>query len=978
MATVEAIKDQELNYVEPDDVDYELMSADQLTSPHVGAMPMRNAVQPTRLFYGSRFYNQALPLAKPEAPWVQALMEGDKQGRSFDDYLGSKAGALRAKTGMTVRSVGDDHIEGVDDTGAKVRIPLYKSFAYNRKSGITQTPTVKPGDVVAKDGLLAKSSYTDDNGTLAMGVNARVGIVPYKGYSMDDAIVISQAMANRLRSLHTETHAVDFKARGLKGGLDHFRSIFPETFHKDQLSQMDEDGIVKVGTIVHKDDPLVLASQPRNFNSSTQALGQLHKVARTLRADASTRWDSKHPGKVVDIARNRDGSVKVVVESERPTEDGDKLVFRTGNKGITSYVVPDAHMPRTADGRPLEVLLNPMGIPSRANSQLPLEIMLGKVAEKLGKPIKNPGFNKGSDSWIKYVRQQLAENGLSDKEEVFDPRENRKLENPITVGSAYLMKLHHTGACYDDQTEVLSERGWLLWNDVTPDDALATSDERGQDLLFEKPLHLFKYHYEGNLCAFSGRYVDYAVTPNHNMWQKPYYGQRTFSLRQASQLQNTRFKVKQFGLIPRNTDARVQFTIGAHKIDWGDFCEFTGWWVTEGCVGTNKAYVVVYQSSTANPGKVARIEALLQRMGVRWSYYKQDGVVMGFHILEKSFATYFSNYGGHSQFKRMPREIVTGPVAGCLRAIESMLLGDGHRSETTTGPSERLHSTSKQLVDDFQEMAVRAGAGSIVRPVNRDTVKFIENPHYLDAWTASYTTSRAASQVDGDRAGDGFSMPAYNGYVYCAEMRTGLLYVRRNGKPMLCGNSKTSSRGQASYDLNEQPTKGGGEGGQSKRLSGLEVAGMISSGAYANLRESVTLRGQKNDQFWRTLRAGQTPKAPGKPFVFEKFRALLNGAGLHARDMEGGKLRLGLMTDKVLDRYNPMPVRTGDIIDFKTLTPKAGGLFDPTLTTGNRWGYIPLPEAMPNPAAEEQIRHLLNLTRKDFYSVLAGEKDLET
>jgi DNA-directed RNA polymerase subunit beta len=634
MSKVEAIKDHDLNYVDPTDVDYEMLSSDHLTSPHIGAMPMRNAVQPTRLFYGSRFFNQALPLANPQAPWVQAAMEGDEQGRSFDDYLGGKAGALRAKNGLTVHSVGDDHIEGVDDDGAKVRLPLYKSFAYNRKSSITQTPIVKAGDVVPKDGLLARSSYTDGAGTLAMGVNARVGIVPYKGYSMDDAIVISQAMANRLRSLHTDTHEVDFKSQGLKGGLDHFRSIFPDMFHKDQLSQMDEDGVVRVGSTVNKDDPLVLASRPRNFNSSQAALGNLHKVARTLRANASETWDSKHAGKVVDVAKNRDGSVKVVVESERPTEDGDKLVFRTGNKGVTSRIIPDAHMPRTADGRPLEVLLNPMGIPSRANSQLPLEIMLGKVAEKTGQPIKLPGFNKNNDSWLQFVRQKLAENGLTDKEEVFDPLDNRKLERPITVGSAYLLKLHHTGS------------------------------------------------------------------------------------------------------------------------------------------------------------------------------------------------------------------------------------------------------------------------------------------------------------------------------------------------------SKTSSRGQNSYDADGQPAKGGGAGGQSKRLSGLEVGGMISSGAYANLRESSTLRGQKNDDFWRALRAGQTPKVPGRPFVFDKFRALLNGAGLHARDMEGGKLRLGLMTDKVLDRYNPMPVRSGDIIDFKTLAPRPGGLFDSTLTTGNRWGYIPLPEPMPNPAGVEALRTLMGWTHKDLHAVLAGEKDL--
>ncbi len=963
-------------FIEVDDdneVDYELATYDRMFGSHINAIPVQSAVQGPRLFYGARFENQALPLKDAEVPLVQN--QDQDTGLSFDKLYGKYAGALEADDDYTVEKVDLDQMVLRNKAGAKVIKELYNNTPFNRKTSLNNTSLVKAGDKVTKGQILAKSNYTDDSGTLAMGKNALVGLIAYKGHSMDDAIVISQGFANKLTSEHSETHALDID-HNIKLNKNHFKSLFPENFNKEQLEKMDDDGVIKPGMILNEGDPIFLTTKPRTINSSSFTSGKLTKGLAQAREDASQKWSSAYPAEVVDVYKGRKG-VKVLTKAYAPSKIGDKIVFRTGQKSIISEILPDELMPKTESGETLEVLLNQLSLPSRTNVSLPYELALGKAAHKLGKPIVLPGFTKKGENWRDIIKGKLSEAGVDLKEKIYDPKEDRLLEDPVTVGRGYIMKLHHTAACYDEQTEVLTQEGWKFWKDVTMDDELATSDTRGQKLLFEKPLHLFSYTYNGLLCAYSGKYVDYAVTPNHNMWQKNYYGPGNFSFRQASELHGSRFAIKQFGLDPAYVKPEPTIKIGTLTLDWDDFCELVGWWVTEGCVTTSKCGIVIYQSQSANPEKVQRIEDLINRMGVRWSYFKAYGEIMGFSINEKSLADYFSNYGGHSQFKRVPRELIKGSISGCKRLLESIILGDGNKQETPTGPKVRLTSTSKQLADDFQELCIRVGEGSIVRKASRDTKKYIDNPHYLDHWVCSRTSIRKASQVDGDRNGEGFAWVPYSGKVYCAEMNSGLLYVRRNGKPMLCGNSKTSARGQGSYDQFQQPTKGGGDSAQSKRLSGLETNVMLSSGAYNNIREASILRGQQNDDYWRQLKMGLNPRPPGIPFAWDKFNKMMAGAGINPKSEKGGVIRLTPMTDAVLNSYRPIELKNAELINMKDLSPVNGGLFDPALVSANAWGKITLPRPLPNPAYEKSIRTILGLKKSEFEEILKGNKTIK-
>jgi DNA-directed RNA polymerase subunit beta len=190
-------------------------------------------------------------------------------------------------------------------------------------------------------------------------------------------------------------------------------------------------------------------------------------------------------------------------------------------------------------------------------------------------------------------------------------------------------------------------------------------------------------------------------------------------------------------------------------------------------------------------------------------------------------------------------------------------------------------------------------------------------------------------------------------------------------------HGKMSGRGGGGYDNNQQPSRGPGDNAKAKRFSSLENYAALSAGAYALLRENASLRGQKNDEFWRAMRAGKPLPKLGTPFVWNKFRALLSGAGMATREVGEGRYRLAPFTDEDLEREKPVDVENGELVHMKTLEPVRGGLFDPRSGTGEKWGRIQLPRPVVNPAMEDSVRVLLGLTKSQLEDVLAGRAHLE-
>lgn len=993
------IKDNKIQEVPDSEVEYELPSTSRLFGTSANVVPLQSNAQSTRLFYASRFVEQAMPLVNRETPLVQSLDPEDADGKSFEDKFGARVGARYNDfdDGEVIDLTPDEVVIRNKDGDTK-SLPLYNNFQFNRKTYIHNKPVVKVGDKVKKGQILAGSNFTDDNGTLSMGVNARVALVPYKGYSMDDAIVVSRSFANKLKSEHSYEHSID-KDEQTKFGRGHFTSLFPTKFSRDQLKNIDESGMVKPGTILKEGDPIILATRPKTMYSNATHLGKLGKTLRAVRSDASEVWDHPYPGKVVDVIDGKNGR-KVFITAESPLEEGDKQILRNGQKSIVAKILPDEQMLRSMDGTPFEVLLNPLALPSRVNTSTLYELILGKIAKKTGKPIKVPGFIPGGQSRLEYVKGLLKEHGLSDTEEVFDPVSNRKLERPITTGIGYIQKLHHVVAskksargqgsydCYSEDTEVLTRRGWVAWPEVTSSDEFFTVDKCFNSF-YVKPIRLIKQYYEGDMIGFRSKHIDVLTTPNHKHYVQSPKTKRYSKITAEELYGNTQFFVKQFGFksvydtnttgdfitishdpVKRGSKMRTYEPVTVNKIA---LAKLIGIWLSDGQLVTKGRYrIVLYQQTIANAYKCKEIDAILAATGLDYTIHVRKNGMKMWSICCPSLALFLEeNFGKCAYNKYIPQWVIEESREFREALMYGYMLGDGYiQVDKRNGHiTETATTISKALAESLQLLAVSLGYGAMCKeyPSGYRTLPSGGSYKCKAFWVVTFHRKRTVAGIRKilPYKAEHYRVP-YNGYIYCATLPgEGLLYVRRNGKPILSGNS------------NEQPLKGGSDAAQAKRLGGLETTALMAKGGYSTLREGSILRGQENADYWRAVRQGYKPSDPGAPFVWDKFKYLLNGAGLNARDLGKGKLRLAPFTDKDLEKVAPVELKNGKMVDTATLENVEGGLFDPKLVALNKWGKISIKHHMPNPAFEKQICQLLGIKLTDMRKIIAGEMTLE-
>ena len=432
---VPVMKGGKITYVPRGEVDLELPSFEDAFSPLGNLVPLKSMVKGQRVAMASRMLTQALPLQGAEAPLVQGAVPGGGGNTSFEEEYGPHMGAVRADKAGRVASVADGvmHLKYDDGTGEEVE--LYEHFPFNRKTYIHQQPVVKPGDSFKPGQLLVRSNYTDGNGATALGLNARVAYMPWKGYNFEDALVISESMAKRMSSEHMYQHDVEVDER-TKVGRKAFVSLFPQKFDRLTLSKMDDDGVIKPGEEVEYGQPLILAARERD-----RAQNKVHKQRQAGFNDTTVLWKHHDRGIVTDVVRGPKGPV-VLVKSVSGMQVGDKMSGRYGDKGVIAAIVPDHQMPHGQDGKPYEVLLNPLGVISRTNPAQKVEAMLGKIAALTGKPYKVSDFDSVEDM-TEFAEKELAKHGLKDLEDVVDPESGRRVKG-VATGNRFFMKLHHT------------------------------------------------------------------------------------------------------------------------------------------------------------------------------------------------------------------------------------------------------------------------------------------------------------------------------------------------------------------------------------------------------------------------------------------------------------------------------------------------------------------------------------------------------
>ncbi len=432
--------------VKSNEVDYIDVSPKQLVSVATAMIPFLENDDANRALMGSNMQRQAVPLLKPEAPVVATGMEHKAAADSGITVLAQCDGVCTY--------VDADTIVITSDAGVPYRHKLLKFRRSNQGTCLNQRPIVEHGERVKKGDVIADGASTE-GGEIALGRNILIGFMTWEGYNYEDAVLISEKLVKEdvYTSIHIEEH--ELEARETKLGPEEITRDIPN-IGEDALAQLDENGIIRPGAEVRSGDILVGKVTPKGETELTPEERLLRAIfgekARDVR-DTSLRVPHGEGGVVVDVKiftrENKDElspgvnqMVRVYIAQKRKISVGDKMAGRHGNKGVISRILPEEDMPFLPDGTPLQIVLNPLGVPSRMNIGQILELHLGMACKKLGIEIATPVFDGATEQDIKelLVKAGCDEDG---KTILYDGRTGEPFENRVSVGYMYYLKLHH-------------------------------------------------------------------------------------------------------------------------------------------------------------------------------------------------------------------------------------------------------------------------------------------------------------------------------------------------------------------------------------------------------------------------------------------------------------------------------------------------------------------------------------------------------
>jgi DNA-directed RNA polymerase subunit beta len=471
-------KGGEVDYIPPDEVDYMDVSARQMVSVATAMIPFLEHDDANRALMGSNMQRQSVPLLRSEAPVVGTGMEYRAATDAGDVILAEKAGVVEESSADLVTVMNDD--------GTRTTYRVMKFDRSNQGTCFNQKPIVEEGDRVEAGQVLADGPCTD-YGEMALGKNLLAAFMPWEGHNYEDAIILSQRLVQDdvLSSIHIEEHEVD--ARDTKLGPEEITRDIPNV-SDEVLADLDERGIIRIGAEVVNGDILVGKVTPKGETELTPEERLLRAIfgekAREVR-DTSLKVPHGEEGKVIGVRvfTREDGDelppgvnelVRVYVAQKRKITDGDKLAGRHGNKGVIAKILPVEDMPFLEDGTPVDIVLNPLGVPGRMNVGQVLETHLGWVAKAgwqvegsdtdwkqrlqavgadaapAGTPVATPVFDGAKEEEITGLLGSTLPNrdgqrlvGPNGKARLFDGRTGEPFKDPIAVGYIYILKLLH-------------------------------------------------------------------------------------------------------------------------------------------------------------------------------------------------------------------------------------------------------------------------------------------------------------------------------------------------------------------------------------------------------------------------------------------------------------------------------------------------------------------------------------------------------
>ena len=435
--------------VEPEYVDYMDISPRMMVSIATAMIPFLPNDDANRALMGANMQRQAVPLLRPEAPIVGTGME-------HKICLDSEVVVLAEGDGV-VTKVDATNVSVKYDSGESKDYKLIKFLRSNHGTCINQKPIVSVGERVhgGDDPTVLADGPATDQGEIALGRNILVGFMTWEGYNYEDAVLLNERLVKEdvYTSIHIEEYEID--ARDTKLGPEEITRDIPNV-GEDALKDLDERGIIRVGAEVHAGDILVGKVTPKGETDLTAEERLLRAIfgekAREVR-DTSLKVPHGESGIIVDakvftreagdeLGPGVNQVVRVYIAQRRKIQPGDKMAGRHGNKGVVSRVLPQEDMPFLPDGTPLDIVLNPLGVPSRINIAQVLAVHLGYAAKTLGWKVATPIFDGATD---KDITEALTQAGLDPqgKSWLYDGRTGERFDNKVTVGYVYFLKLHH-------------------------------------------------------------------------------------------------------------------------------------------------------------------------------------------------------------------------------------------------------------------------------------------------------------------------------------------------------------------------------------------------------------------------------------------------------------------------------------------------------------------------------------------------------
>ncbi|MNO46193.1 DNA-directed RNA polymerase subunit beta [compost metagenome] len=435
-------------------VDYMDVSPKQVVSVATALIPFLENDDSNRALMGSNMQRQAVPLLIPKAPLVGTGMEHKSAKDSGVCVVSKYDGIIERSSANEIWLRRVETVEGKEVKGDIVKYKLHKFMRSNQGTCINQRPLAKRGDIVKKGDILADGPSTE-MGELALGRNVVVAFMTWEGYNYEDAILLSEKLVKE--DVYTSIHIEEYEseARDTKLGPEEITRDIPNV-GEEALRNLDERGIIRIGAEISAGDILVGKVTPKGVTELTAEERLLHAIfgekAREVR-DTSLRVPHGSDGIIVDVKvftrENGDELppgvnqlVRVYIAQKRKISEGDKMAGRHGNKGVVARILPEEDMPFLPDGTPVQVVLNPLGVPSRMNIGQVLEVHIGMAALRLGIHIATPVFD-GAREYDVFDTMEEAGMQRNGKTVLYDGRTGERFEREVTVGVMHMIKLAH-------------------------------------------------------------------------------------------------------------------------------------------------------------------------------------------------------------------------------------------------------------------------------------------------------------------------------------------------------------------------------------------------------------------------------------------------------------------------------------------------------------------------------------------------------